>query len=123
MYVKVLSEEEENNFNSETFWQRHPEIKQLDYTVQDDDKEGLRRLTNKKHPEKSCLYALDKNIYSEFCGEFSFYYKPKVRVAIDGYGWPRIKDINGNPPKWQDIRQAVVALLDRYHEVERHATH
>jgi hypothetical protein len=120
IYLQLQGESQPVEFNSNTFWQRHLELKQSEYTGQDDFKNELRVFTLKNHPEKKCSYSLDRNNYAEFCGVFSFYYSPSVRVSIGGYGWPDVKDTQGNPPKWQDIRQGIVAVLDRYHEVGHH---
>lgn len=120
-YVQVQGEKKAINFNSETFWQRHPELNKSDYISQDNHKDGLRVFIHKKHPEKRCSYALDKLNYVEFCGGYIFSCKPTIWVST--YGWPDIKDIYGNPPKWQEVHQGIVAVLNRYHQEKHHAPH
>jgi hypothetical protein len=120
IWVQIQGEEKAVEFNKETFLKRNPNINLLQYFVKDDFEDGLRVFTDKQNPGRSCSYSLDKNRYVEFCGGFYFYYTPKIRVSIDS---PDIKDVHGNPPKWQDLYQGVVAVLDRYHEAENHASH
>jgi hypothetical protein len=121
IWVQIQGEDKAVKFNSNTFWNIHPELQPSEYIVHDDKERGLRVFRHKKHPDNGFSYSLNNDKFVELYGGMGFYYTPRIKVSIGGYGYPSLKDIHGNPSKWQDVYQGVVSVLDRYHEVERNA--